>query len=142
MISLGIEVVNSSKITEALVLRVAMGPETVTRGAPCAPHLMLSSSNTLLVRSASPTAAAPGSPKPLYEMSRTFRKMFAWDTKEQSHGTTSDSGESQSHSLRAQDTRGAEHRLRAGQRFQGSLRAWMMVTSRAERPEAQHRGWV
>lgn len=141
-ISLGIEVVNSSRITEPLVPGVALSPDTVTRGASCAPHLMLSSSNTLLVRSASPTAEAPGSPKPLNEMSRTLRKMFAWDTKEQSHGTTSDSGESQSHSLQAQDTRGAEHRLRAGQRFQGSLGAWMMVTSRAEQPEAQHRGWM
>lgn len=34
MISLGIEVVNSSKIMEPLVPRVAMGPETVTWGHP------------------------------------------------------------------------------------------------------------
>lgn len=67
---------------------------------PCTPYLMLSSSNTLLVLSASPTAEAPESPKPLYEMSKTLRKMFAWNAKVQSYGTSGGSGESQGRSLK------------------------------------------
>lgn len=54
-------------------------------GSLCS-HLRLSSSNTLLVLRASPTAEAPGSPQPLYEMSRTLKKMLAWDAKEQKAG--------------------------------------------------------
>lgn len=82
MACLGGKEVNSSRIMESLIPQVALDLEAVTRGPSYAPHLMLSSSNTLLVLSASPTADAPGSPKPLYEMSRTLRKMFAWNAKE------------------------------------------------------------